>query len=210
MKKGTLVSAILLMAAAAVQAGTIVTFEDPTDFKDARIMFTVVLDNNGDGMITGGWAYDDLVLHDAYANNDYLDVKMGVTGLTVTNYAITGGGTITFMDSTNTTTLFQVDFNTASANFQHISGSSIIPVSSNNVTFSGSIVDAILTDSGASDLIFESFAFGLTIKGISFSNDTTAETTAAFTASAMVPEPTTVVLLGLGSLAIFGRRRRVA
>ena len=204
MKKRMIFTALLavILVSASVQAGTIATFADPS--KDPSMpLFTVDLNTDTmTGQINGGWTSTGLTLKDILNGVDYTDVQMVVpNAIAITSLDTTGAGTVQFFNGNDL--LLQIDFQSATANFYVVGADNIL--NSNDVEFSGSIVAGV-----AANLTMESFSFALTNQTLDMTNlpDAIVTSTAAMTSSA-VPEPTTIVLLGLGSLTLIGRRRRV-
>jgi hypothetical protein len=182
---------------------TIATFADPA-VDGSTPLFTVDLDND---VITGGWldlqtGLDLVIFGDS--DNPFEDAFFTMTDV---NYfggisgGITGGGTIKFFadgQDTGTTPLLQIDFDTAQVSPFGFGAMDMFYF--NGVTITGSEITVSLTD--------ESFAFGLgnlSPLGGNWNNGYTA--TAAFTSSA-VPEPATLVLLGMAGLLVFTRKKR--
>lgn len=188
---------------------TVATFADPAVDGNTPL-FTVDLNN---GVITGGWpdsqtGLDLIVLSDI--DNPFEDVFFEMApvsyGGDITG-GETGGGIIKFFadgQDTSTTPLIQIAFEKAHlAPFSF--GATDLFFTNDSVTITGSELEIVgsLTD--------ESFAFSfanhMPLSG-GWSNGYTV--TASFTSSAVVsstvPEPVTVCLLGLGTLALLRKR----
>ena len=183
-----LASVMILAVASANATVTVATFFDPAD--DST---TPVFELSGD-TLSGGWAVPGLTLMTPITSNTYSNATFTMTDLTVLDAAGTlSDGTIQFWSDTNDL-LLQIDFDEALLYSPF--GFGATDFLAQNVTFTGDIVTTPLTE--------ESFAF-------SFTNQVQTATgftwTSAFTSSAtVVPEPTTLALIGLGLLGILRRR----
>lgn len=176
--------------AASAGADTIATFADPAPSGGGdQYLFEL-----SDTTFSGGWQDEGLDLITPWTGEVYEDATFTMTPLTVGDFGVTTGGMIQFFESAGALIL-QIDFDAGQLYAPFGFGASSL-VTGHNVSFSGPIISIPLEE--------ESFSF-------SFANQTTTPTgftwTAAFTSSA-VPEPTTVVLLMLGSAALALARRR--
>ncbi len=211
MKKQLIVSAIVLSAALLLPMGniqaasvTVATFADPSG-EATNPLFTV---NWASSTVNGIW--DDsktnldlqIVLPGAQAVfNDawFVMDPVNITSTTIfggEKFGTTGSGQIRFYENgTSVNPVMVIDFLTGFIGRQFISADEFY---GNNVTITGSAIPYALS--------FEQFSF-------SFANVTALPggvdgftSTASFTSSA-VPEPTTIALLGLGTLLLMRRKR---
>ncbi len=185
---------------------TIADFGDPAE-NSSLPLFMVDLTAGDNGYISGGWIGLHLDLEvlssTTYENAIVTMTDVEMTAVTDPFRGIkTKAGTIEFFEFDHVTKLFQIEFDSAWVSLFGVgaTGQDIILVS-DNVTISGpALGNYILSD--------ESFAFSFAnhqpIQG-DWTNGFSA--TASFTSSAIViPEPITVLLLGLGSLMLRKRR----
>ena len=168
---------LALGALAGANAGTISTFADPSP-SGAEPLFEL------DGFsFTGEWTKPGLTLVMPITSQIYPNATFQMTPLTWNGTTGLSGGTLTFYDASQTLVL-QIDFDAAW--FFGPVGFGSSDLAGQTVTMSGPGVPAGLYE--------EAFAF-------SFANQATTPTgftwTASFTSSA-IPEPTSLVLLGLG------------
>lgn len=205
MNKVTKILVILvvgLMMPAAQSSVTVATFADPA-ISSATPLFTVDLTAGAYGTISGNWFGTNLDL-EVLSSTTYHDAEFRMTNLSLTaetNPMLgtkTDGGTIYFLSAANDH-LLQIDFDSAWFTTWGIgSGESVLL--GNNVTITGQALGGLV-------LSEESFAFSFAnhspLEG-SFENGFTA--TASFTSSA-VPEPATILLLGVSSLVVRRRSR---
>lgn len=192
MLKNALVLVVLTGVVASAQAVTIATHFDPAANGSTPLFFV-----NPSTSVSGSWAGTGLTLHVPVANLTFNDVKMDMALVTASSPGVLNSGTVKFYTTSIANPIFQVDFNSASIFAPFGFGGSF--VSGQNVTFSGSAVAGYVFDN-------EQFSFSFA-NPVSFGNDGVSYT-ASFTSSAdVVPEPATMVVLGLG-LAAFARRKR--
>jgi hypothetical protein len=180
-----------LMLVTSAGADTIATFSDPAS-NGGDYLFELT-----DSTLRGGWSAPGLDLITPITVEVYEDATFTMTDLTVDESGATSGGTIQFFESAGAggELILQIDFDAAQAYPPFGFGATSLIVGQ-NVSFSGPIITIPLEE--------ESFAF-------SFANQVETPTgytwTAAFTSSA-IPEPGTLMLLGLGSAALAATRRR--
>lgn len=177
--------------AASAGADTIATFADPApDGGNGEYLFELA-----DSTLSAGWAEPGLDLITPITAEIYEDATFTMTDLTVDGSGLVSAGTIQFFESGGELIL-QIDFDAAQLYVPLGFGGSSLVVG-HNVRFSGPIITDPLDEQ-------ESFAF-------SFANQAETPTgytwTAAFTSSA-VPEPWSLVLLGLGGAVLISTRRR--
>lgn len=182
---------------------TVATFADPS-VASGNPLFTVDLVND---VITGGWADSKtgLNLVIPYSGHIYTDAFFTTTSVSYTGGIAggdTGGGTIKFFKDgqlTSTPPLIQIAFDKGHVTPYGLGASDIsfIVGGGDNVVITGSEIGVPLTD----ETFSFSFANQQPLSG-SYANGYTA--TASFTSSAAVPEPSTLVLLGMGAIAVAG------
>jgi hypothetical protein len=178
--------------------GTIATFADPA-LSGATPLFSV---DQGGGQVTGGWsdAMTGLNLQIVLTGHTYANAFFTMQPLTLSS-GTTGPGAIKFYaDGENPallSPLFQIAFTSAHSSTLSLGGDNIFSL--NGVTFSG-------RDIAAYTFSNEVFAFGFANLKLLSVTERAYSATAAFTSSATaIPEPVSLVLLGLGSLLL--RRR---
>lgn len=180
---------------------TIATFDDPA-VGSTTPLFVVDLTND---LITGGWddwqtnlnldvVYSGHVFNDAFFTMTPVSYSGDISG------GVTGGGVIMFRATSQPqpiTPLIRIDFDSA---YISLTGFGAVEMfTASNVTITGTEIDIPLTD--------ESFSFGFANQApLSEGEGFTA--TAAFTSSATIPEPATLMLLGAGMLMGLIRKRR--
>lgn len=192
----------ILMLAGYSKAGTVATFADPA-FDASTPLFDI---NLGTGLITGGWDDSQTNLDLVVFGTTYNDVFFTMTDIAYASPiegGQTGDGTIKFFEDTQdtrTTPLVQIDFDSAYITPYAFGG--MDQFYGNGVVISGSAITNTISD--------ESFSFSFTNHvpiGGDFANGFTA--TAAFTSSAIVvPEPSTIVMLGIGWLVSVSLKRK--
>ncbi|RKY24012.1 MAG: hypothetical protein DRP62_04725 [Planctomycetota bacterium] len=197
---------LMMCLASSAVATTIATFADPSDDGD-NPLFTVNMANK---LLTGGWGDDKtgltLVVYSSPAST-FENAFFTATDVNITDTVDpwrgykTEGGTIKFFADgadPNVEPLVQIDFDSGWVSLFGYGASN--KFSADGVTISGSEIDISLTE--------EEFAFSFAnhrpLSG-SWSNGYTA--TAAFTSSAL-PEPATILLLGISSCFVLPRRKR--
>ena len=196
--------ALVLIVSSISQAGvvTIATFEDPSG-SGANPLFTI--DSDG-GNIDGRWddsqtglnlnvAYADVVYDDAWFTMSTLTYGGGYSGAT-------SAGNVKFYadgDASTETPILEIDFSSASLNPGGLA--------SQELFFTGITITILGID--ISDELTEE-AFGFTFANHVLTPENNGFTaTAAFTSSAaVIPEPATLALLGLGGLLL--RKRKSA
>lgn len=203
---GLLVMCVIVVytTSASAVTTTIATFADPaTDSTTA--LFVVDLTNE---LITGGWddlqtnlnlnvVYSGHIFNDAFFTMTPVSYSGDITG------GVTGGGVIMFRndgDSGNPgpiTPLIRIEFDSA---YISLTGFGAVEMfTASNVTITGTEIDIPLTN--------ESFSFGFANQApLSQGDGFTA--TAAFTSSATVPEPSTLMLFGIGAFLSLAKKGR--
>jgi len=194
-------AAVLILPVATVQATlTVATFADPSN-DASNPLFTVNWTNK---TVDGGWADSktNLYLQIPIANTSFVDAWFAMDQLTITattnlfgqTIGQTGAGKIRFYaDGTTANPVLIIDFASAIVLYNAFGGSDF---SADNVRLSGSAIPPALSD--------EQFSFSFA-NGRQLPNATGFTSTASFTSSA-IPEPATMVLLGLGGFALLRRK----
>jgi len=202
------VTLIVAAAPAAAATETVATFADPSQTSD-ECFFTVDLTGN---RIYGEWVQGNsgLDLEVVLAGMTYPDAFFTLTGddgfdgIAYNHtgfYGETGGGVLEFFDS-DAAPLLQVEFDAAFLTPGGMASDELLSL--NVVDIRG---DAL--PFGGAYLVEESFGFSFTNQQLLNPGEPGEgfEATAAFTSAATVPEPSVVVLLGVGALTLVRRRR---
>jgi hypothetical protein len=191
---------VLLIAVPALQASeTVGTFQDPSGGGSDPV-FSI-----SPGQLIGGW--DDsktgLTLEFPFLPSTFTDVFFTMDPIAYTGGlqgGTTGPGNIKFFeDNANTNIddpIFVIDFDSAILSAFGFGGNSFF---GNNVTLSGSQINGSLTDEA-------SFSFGF--GNMRHVGDGIYTATAAFTSSAVVPEPVSLALLAMGAGILRLKRKR--
>ncbi len=184
-------------ANAALTTSTVAAFANPSASSD-NPLFTVDFTNNE---ITGGWTDIGLTLNLPAAGTSYNDVTFSMTDLEYTanetggDYT-TGGGEITFKNI-DTTTVLTISFEQLWLHSREAGMEAKNAIYADGVTFNSPDFGT-LTDNAQ---------FGFTFSNI-MPNDDGHTATASFDSAAVVPEPTTVLLLSGGFLTLIARRKK--
>ena len=180
--------------AKATETGTIATFEDPSG-NSSFPLFRVDFATN---LLTGEWFGDGLTLNIPYNGHTFYDVWFEMTDVEI--YAlgdIDEAGQINFYaNNTSTNPLLTIDFESLSLSRFGFGADELIAAS--NVTISGSEITVPISQ--------EEFSFSFANKK-KLPNQTGFTATAAFTSSAVIPEPATICILSLGALSLLRRKK---
>lgn len=185
---------------------TLATFADPSNDSDNPLFSVDFLS----GFLTGGW--DDtktgLTLEIPYYGHTFSDVWFDMTPVSIGLSGSTGSGVIRFFqDGTSTDPLMQIVFDNGSVSrFGY--GSEEYTFVADIITISGSEI--------ANELENEQFAFSFVNKqrlpgdaGLAGGFSATASFTSSAVVGPLVPEPTTIALLGAGVFSLI-RRKKIA
>jgi hypothetical protein len=189
---------LISMVSSISQAGvvTIATFEDPSG-SGADPLFTIDSDN---GNIDGGWGDSKtglnlnivdpgVVYNDAWFTMSTLTYGGGYSGTT-------GAGTVKFYadgDASTATPILEIDFSSAYLNPGGLAAQELFFAGA-SIVISGVDITDQLTD--------EAFSFGFANQVLTPENNGFTATAAFTSSAAVVPEPMTICLLGLGGLLI--------
>lgn len=188
-----------ISASAAQSTMTIATFADPAQ-DNTTPLFEVDFTTN---IISAGWDNSglDLIVLNSVIYQDAVFTMADITITAVTDPLLgykTQAGTIKFLESDLVSEILTIEFDTGWVNFFGFSGADFV---SDDVTISGPALGSIVLDQ-------EAFAFSFTnyvpLYRDSYRMGFTA--TASFTSSAIIPEPATIALMGMG-LAFLRRKK---
>jgi hypothetical protein len=206
-----MILAVALMFVGSAFGETVATFADPSGNANDPL-FNV---NWTTQVITGGWAdgKGGLLLQVPLMDASYKDTWFQMDQLAITSvqeffgqkFGQTGAGHIRFYaPGTTTNPLLQIDFLSGVMGRQFLSAEEL---DVSNVTITGSAIPYALS--------FEQFSFSfanvtnfLNPTGFASVPNDGFTSTASFTSSAVVPEPATLALLGIGGAALLRRRSR--
>ena len=190
MLKKTLIIGLAFGTMAAAQAVTIATHDDPALNASTPVFSTTA------SAVSASWMGTGLTLEVPVASLVFNDVKMEMASVNRVGNTL-GPGAVKFYTSDANNPIFQVNFTSASVFEPFGVGGSFI--AQQDVSFSGSAVDGMLFDN-------EQFAFSFANPVIGQNGNTY---TASFTSSAdVVPEPASMLILGLGAAALAKRKRK--
>ena len=189
---------------------TLATFADPSP-NSSNYLFKVDFTQM---KITGGWTDDNpgLTLEIPCSNytvengNAFQNAWFEMTVVNITSaytmFGQTDAGIINFYENgTTTDPLVIINFESGTVSRYGLGANEIF--TANNVTITGSEIPSPISNEQFS------FAFANLAKLPGHTNWTDGFTaTAAFTSSAVVPEPATVCLLGLGALSLISRKKQ--
>lgn len=191
MLKQTLILGLAFGTMAAAQAVTIATHDDPA-LTGATPMF-----QTSASQVSGSWLGTGLTLELPVVSQTFTDVFMVMDPVTRTGGSL-GAGTVKFYTTDVNNPVFQVDFTSGSIFEPFGLGGSFI--AQQDVTFSGSAVTGMLFDN-------EQFSFSFA-NPVSLGQGSNSYT-ASFTSSAdVVPEPATMLVVGLAAAAAARRKRK--
>lgn len=188
MNKLFILSAAVAVLGTTANAFTLATFDDPSN--GSVPMFTVT-----GSSVSGSWLGSGLNLKIPATSSIYNNVKMDMASVTRTGTNL-GSGMVSFWDTDQNNPLFTISFDSAVI-FEPF-GTAGSYLNSNNVTFGGSAIASL----GVLDE--EQFSF-------SFANPTSGQNGNTYTASmtsSAVPEPASMIALGLGLAALGARRKK--
>ena len=193
------VGLVIMAVSMTVNAATVATFADPA-LDGTTPLFTV---DTAANTINGGWSGTGLTLE---ADIDYADATFTMTQISYFDVpglpaGIIGGGDNFITFSSNNVDVLQIKFNSGYIVHEASMGSLVIEAN-DFVEFSGPIVGSAIGT--AANLEAETFQFAFANPVAVGADSYTA--TASFTSSA-VPEPATMIMLGLGSLTLIRRKR---
>ncbi|MCK5270826.1 MAG: hypothetical protein KAJ46_08580 [Sedimentisphaerales bacterium] len=193
----------------AAAQGTVATFADPSSGEDDPLFKVIFSSLAGPGSLRGGWGDDQTGLYleivwpcaatDVYENAFFIMPEIVYYG---DASGTTGAGVIKFYedgDTAMTEALLKLEFGSAHVSTGGVYANSIFV---DNVRISGAEIPVL-------DMESFSFSFGsVEPVGGDWGSATGFTATAAFTSSAVVPEPISLGLLTLGSLVLLRAGRR--
>lgn len=178
-------------AVAQAQSFTVATFSDPSNDPNSPLFTATSAD------VVGSWLGTGLDLVIPETSTTYNDVKMNMDSVSRTGTAL-GSGMISFWDTDMNNPLFTIEFEEAVILEPFFASASFIE--GQDVTFGGSAI-ASLQPLSAEQF---SFSFANPFAGQGFNTYTASMTSSA------VPEPASMIALGLGVAALASRKKRKA
>jgi hypothetical protein len=185
---------VLAVAAAGVQAGpltlsTIATFADPSQDSADPLFFYDAPTNT----VSATWDEPGMTLQTIAG--DFVDATFVMTADPGVDFGDVGAGTVVFSDADDNV-IFTIEFDSGQLSPTAFGATEFLGL--NDIQFSGTILPNPTEN--------ESFGFAL-VNQVPNGDNGSWTATASFTSSAtIVPEPASLMLLGLGGFALLRRR----
>ena len=191
--------------AKAGESETIATFEDPSGNSNNPLFTVVFATSTINGYIRGGWSGDGLTLEIPYntSSPSFDNVWFFMPDVTIYSDGATGHGTIKFFedgDPVTATPLVEINFDSGFVS-RFGFGAENEFVAENVTIASSKIIGTFLDEQFSFSFVNKKKLAGQPNQIAGFT------ATAAFTSSAVIPEPATICILSLGALSLIRRKK---